>query len=136
MDNKNFKIMRESRHYISISTSGTPPTFNEADIFWEKGGVVVVSGRYRPEINMAEVDFVKTEKFNRDFLEKGTCEKCKPRPICRKCGGFMLPGKAILQTYTGIADFLGGETVTMSPGGGGELVDCLKCSSCGHSVTR
>lgn len=56
--------------------------------------------------------------------------------ICRKCGAFMLPGKAIEQTYTGIADFPGSEIVTMSPGGGGKLVDCLKCSKCGHSITR
>ena len=29
----------------------------------------------------------------------------------------------------------GGEVVTMSPGGPGRIVPCLKCSACGHSVT-
>lgn len=55
--------------------------------------------------------------------------------ICRKCGGSMKPSKAIEQTYTGSPDFIGGEVVTISPGGTGKLIDCLKCEKCGWSVT-
>lgn len=54
---------------------------------------------------------------------------------CRRCGGKMKPSKAIEQTWRGSADFPGMEVVTMSPGGPGRLVDCLKCECCGHSVT-
>lgn len=28
----------------------------------------------------------------------------------------------------------GGEVVTLSPGGPGQMIDCIKCSACGHSV--
>lgn len=55
---------------------------------------------------------------------------------CKRCNGEMKPGKAIEQTYTGIPDFIGGDVVTMSPGGPGRLIDCLKCSKCGWSVTK
>ena len=56
-------------------------------------------------------------------------------PICRKCKGIMKPGKAIAQTYVGgMPDFIGdAHPVTFSAGGPGELIDCLKCQSCGHS---
>lgn len=54
---------------------------------------------------------------------------------CKRCNGEMKPGKAIEQTYTGIPDFIGGDVVTMSPGGPGRLIDCLKCVECGWSVT-
>ncbi len=53
-------------------------------------------------------------------------------PTCQKCGGEMKPGKALAQTVTGIPDL--GEVVTLSPGGPGKLIDCLKCAECGHSV--
>ena len=56
--------------------------------------------------------------------------------VCKKCGGTMHPGKAIEETLTGIPDFTGSkEVVTVSPGGTGKLIDCIKCSSCGWSVT-
>lgn len=56
--------------------------------------------------------------------------------ICRKCGGDMAPGKAIAQTFDGIPDFPGdAHPVTLSPGGPGEMVDVMKCSRCGWSVT-
>lgn len=55
---------------------------------------------------------------------------------CKRCGGPMAPGQAIAQTYTGLPDFPGDEhAVTVSPGGPGKLVDVLKCSACGWSVT-
>jgi hypothetical protein len=56
---------------------------------------------------------------------------------CRKCGAEMLPSKAIVNKMTGRADFIGSkDVVTMSldprqP----VLVDCLKCSKCGWSVS-
>jgi len=58
-------------------------------------------------------------------------------PRCRKCGGTMIPGKAIEQTLTGTPDFPGDTRgITMSPGGSGKLIDCLKCEKCGWSVTE
>lgn len=54
--------------------------------------------------------------------------------LCRRCGGLMKPGIALEQTYTGSPDFPGGEVVTMSPGGPGRLVECMKCRECGWSV--
>lgn len=54
---------------------------------------------------------------------------------CTKCGGKMAPGVAIGQTATGSPDELGGYVVTVSPAGPGKLIDCLKCSGCGHSVS-
>lgn len=54
---------------------------------------------------------------------------------CKRCGGEMRLGKAIAQTYTGTPDFTGCEVVTMSPGGSGAMVECMKCSECGYSVT-
>lgn len=59
---------------------------------------------------------------------------------CRRCYAEMKPGKAIQQTFTaGMPDFpgdpAGSRGVTMSAGGPGRLVDCMKCSACGWSVT-
>lgn len=47
----------------------------------------------------------------------------------------MTKPKAIQETYVGTPDFVGGEVCTISPGGPGKLVDCLKCEKCGWSVT-
>ena len=56
---------------------------------------------------------------------------------CKKCKGTLKPGVAIQQTYTGTPDFPGDKhPVTMSPGGKGKLVECLKCSQCGWSITK
>lgn len=56
---------------------------------------------------------------------------------CKKCGGEMRLGKAIEQTWIGSPDFPGDtQYITMSPGGQGKLIDCMKCASCGWSVTR
>ncbi|MGZ8158355.1 MAG: hypothetical protein ACXWT4_06055 [Methylobacter sp.] len=55
---------------------------------------------------------------------------------CKRCQGEMKPGKAIKNTLTGIPDFIGDDHVcTVSPGGPGKLIDCLKCPECGYSVT-
>jgi len=55
---------------------------------------------------------------------------------CKQCAGNMRTGKAIEQTYTGIPDFPGDKySVTLSPGGAGKLVDCMKCRDCGWSAT-
>lgn len=56
---------------------------------------------------------------------------------CRRqnCTGNMLPGMAMGQTYSGVPDFPGREVVTLSPGGPGVIVRCLKCSVCGYSVS-
>lgn len=51
------------------------------------------------------------------------------------CAGIMRASHALQSTHAGLPDFPGGEVVTMSPGGSGKLVPCLKCSACGHSVT-
>ena len=54
---------------------------------------------------------------------------------CKHCRAPMQPGVAIEQTCTGSPEFAGSEIVTMSPGGPGKLIDCLKCPKCGWSVT-
>lgn len=53
---------------------------------------------------------------------------------CRHCGGEMGPGIAMGQTYTGSPDDLGGDVVTMSAGGPGEVIKVRKCRDCGWSV--
>ncbi len=56
---------------------------------------------------------------------------------CKKCNGELKPGVAIQQTYTGLPDFPNDKyPVTMSAGGQGRLVDCMKCENCGWSVTK
>lgn len=54
---------------------------------------------------------------------------------CRKCGGEMKPSTAIEQTFTGEPEFEGSKVITVSPGGSGKQIPCLKCEDCGHSVT-
>lgn len=69
-----------------------------------------------------------------------TCERCYlgGAPICRKCGGAMKPGKAMWQTFIGAPDFPGDKGTelgcTISPGGPGKLIDCMKCEQCGWSL--
>ena len=57
---------------------------------------------------------------------------------CRKCGGQMRPGIATGQTYSaGMPDFPGDEeAVTLSAGGPGKVIEAMKCSKCGWSVTK
>lgn len=59
-------------------------------------------------------------------------------PTCHRCGIPMRPGIAIAQTYTaGAPDFPGDrEGITMSAGGPGRVIKCLKCPDCGRSVTE
>ncbi len=59
----------------------------------------------------------------------------RERRLCRKCRKVLKPGIAIQQTLVGCADFIGGEVITLSPGGPGKLISCLKCPKCGHSIT-
>lgn len=47
----------------------------------------------------------------------------------------MQPGIALQSTLAGIPDFAGGEVCTVSPGGPGRLIDCLKCADCGYSTS-
>jgi hypothetical protein len=57
---------------------------------------------------------------------------------CKRCLIQMLPGRAIEQTWiSGISDFIGDTNPicqTMSAGGPGKLIPCLKCPNCGYSV--
>lgn len=57
---------------------------------------------------------------------------------CPQCDdGIMREGKAIEQTLRGRGDFIGDKhAVTLSPGGTGKLIDCMKCDKCGHSETK
>ena len=56
--------------------------------------------------------------------------------MCKKCGGAMRQGRAIGQTCSGMPDFVGDTgVVTMSPGGPGRLIYCMKCERCGWSTT-
>lgn len=53
--------------------------------------------------------------------------------LCAKCSGFMVPGIAMGQTLVGGAPDMG--MVTMSAGGPGEIIACMRCRDCGWSVT-
>ena len=57
--------------------------------------------------------------------------------LCKRCGGIMRPGIAMGQTWSaGIPDFPGQDScITMSPGGPGRVIDCMKCEACGWSQT-
>ena len=60
----------------------------------------------------------------------------KDKPSCKKCGGEMRKGVAMAQTCTGRTPNAPKDHVfTMSLGGPGQLVGCLKCKQCGWSVT-
>lgn len=55
---------------------------------------------------------------------------------CGKCGGEMKPGKAMGQTAVALRPSRGPNDMrTYYAGGTGKLIDCLKCESCGRSVT-
>lgn len=54
-------------------------------------------------------------------------------PTCPRCGYELLAGQALAQTHTGSPDFIGGPVVTLSYGGPGKIIPCLKCPTCGYS---
>ena len=60
---------------------------------------------------------------------------------CRRCKRAgkdieMVKSQAMSSTWRGVPDFPGDTyAVTLSPGGPGRLVDCLKCPECGWSVS-
>ena len=94
---------------------------------------------WHPEPQWLLTAFDAEKQANRDFALKDFGQAPPPAAqddACRKCGGAMLPGKAMGQTMTpGAPDDLGGEGQTMSVGGPGVMIDCLKCDACGWSVT-
>jgi hypothetical protein len=58
------------------------------------------------------------------------------RDRCPVCAGEMRSGQVLQSTWVGSADFAGDpHPVTVSPGGPGKMVPCMKCTLCGHSVT-
>lgn len=74
-------------------------------------------------------DAGRHEEAERVLKLVGDMEDAALARMCRKCGGQMRPGKAIAQTFDC------SDEGTMSPGGPGKLVDCLKCEACGASTT-
>lgn len=60
-------------------------------------------------------------------------ESADPRQLCIRCRVPLEPGIALVQTTRSSSD-LGG-IYTVSPGGPGRIVQCLKCPNCGWSVT-
>jgi hypothetical protein len=55
--------------------------------------------------------------------------------VCPRCDVPYAPGEAIEQTWIGHQEWPGDTIYTMTPGGPGRLIPCLKCPKCGHSVT-
>ena len=53
---------------------------------------------------------------------------------CKRCRSEMKPGIAIQSTLVGSPDLC--EIVTLSHGGPGRIVDCVKCPECGYSETK
>lgn len=78
----------------------------------------------------------KTAEWNAAF-ERLAKNGSQPHGVvlCRRCGGQMKPSKAIAQTWTGQPEWPGDTIYTMSPGGPGKMIDCLKCVNCGHSIS-
>lgn len=56
---------------------------------------------------------------------------------CLRCLVRMVPGEALQDVLSGSGDFhAGDDVVTLSPSGRARMVPCLKCPSCGQSVTK
>lgn len=72
-----------------------------------------------------------------DALIKARAALTTSVQACRKCGGTMKPGKATGQMLVGgMPDFPGDKhAVTLTHGGPGKMIDCMKCVECGWSVT-
>lgn len=71
-------------------------------------------------------------QYDGDYRLPAGAEK---EACCPRCGASYRPGIALESTVRGVPDFRDGYVITMSPGGPGHLVKCLKCPSCGHIVT-
>lgn len=57
------------------------------------------------------------------------------RDRCKKCYVEMKSGIALENTVVGLPDFSSDKApCTVSAGGPGKLVDCMKCPSCGYSI--
>ena len=55
---------------------------------------------------------------------------------CPKCFSEMKPSKALLDILEGIPDFIGTtEVCTVSACGKAKLINCLKCTECGFSIS-
>lgn len=90
-------------------------------------------------------DAAKEQARGNHYLLHPSCLRKKDssneaRPIlitrCPRCNGEMKPGIAMGQTLHGMPDFIGSkDVVTVSLGGPGKLIDCMKCVNCGYSVT-
>ena len=66
--------------------------------------------------------------------DKNPCETPVNDGKCRKCGGTMRPGKALVNGWSGSDDM--GEVCTVSADPKlHKLIDCMKCEKCGWSVS-
>lgn len=102
--------------YKNLLESGFP-TYKQIDI-------LCVSGN--PELHWLDFKptYVLCEKINND--------------VCRECGGKCIESKAFENTYVAMNDFgndAGEDGSTMSKIGEAELINCYKCTDCGHSFT-
>lgn len=65
------------------------------------------------------------------------CRLTRASSTCRRCGAEMRPGIALTRMLiAGTPDFHDSDVVTLSPGGPGAAIDCMKCAACGWSVTE
>lgn len=69
------------------------------------------------------------------FDDVDACGGYDDTRFCPRCGAPMRPGIAMGQTVTGSPDFGTEPGCTLSPGGPGEIIQCMKCMACGHSIT-
>lgn len=59
---------------------------------------------------------------------------CEIDRLKARCAHEMESGLALENTMTGVPDFPDGDVVTVSYGGPGKLVECMKCVKCGYTV--
>lgn len=95
------------------------------DYFFKPGESVKQPAEESNEVNGATLKDIAASLHN-PFPANGRCPRC---------GVEMVVGMALESTVTGSPDFIGGEVVTLSPGGPGKLVACMKCIGCGYSTT-
>ena len=102
----------------------------------------ISTNRIRLELSKIRESLRKDAIFIRDITDSLSSESASPiddipfhNDTCTRCGSQLIPGKAIDNTLTGSGDFHDkDEAVTLSVGGTGNLIDCLKCSDdmCGR----